>query len=60
VVVFPGWFVEKFDMKAAGAWVLEPKALDAFIDNQPIVLSPDEVRAMASVLSSCIRSQSRP
>jgi hypothetical protein len=59
VVVFPGWFVEKFDMKAAGVWVLEPKALDAFIDNQPIVLSPDEVRAMASALSSYIRSQSR-
>jgi hypothetical protein len=59
VVVFPGWFVEKFDMKAAGVWVLEPKALDAFIDNEPIVLSQDEVRAMASALSSYIRSQSR-
>jgi hypothetical protein len=30
----------------------EPKALDAFIDNLPIVLSPEEVRVMASALSS--------
>lgn len=59
VVVFPGWFVEPFDMKAAGVWVLEPKALDRFIDNQPEVLSPDQVRAMASALSSYIRSQSK-
>jgi hypothetical protein len=58
VVVFPGWFVEKFDMKALGVWVLEPKALDAFIENQPVVLTQDQVRAMASALSSHIRSQS--
>jgi hypothetical protein len=59
VVVFPGWFVERFDMKALGVWVLEPKALDAFIDNQPAILSPAQVGAMASALSSYIRSQSR-
>lgn len=58
VVVFPGWFVEKFDMKALGVWVLEPKALDSFIDNQPVVLTQEQVRAMASALSSFIRSQS--
>lgn len=58
VVVFPGWFVERFDMKALGVWVLEPKALDAFIQSQPVVLTQDQVRAMASALSSHIRSQS--
>jgi len=58
VVVFPGWFVEKFDMKALGVWVLEPKALEAFIDNQPVVLTHEQMRAMASALSSQIRSQS--
>ena len=59
VVVLPGWYVEKVDMKALGAWVLEPKALDAFVENQPVALSQDQVRAMASALSSHIRSQSR-
>jgi len=58
VVVFPGWFVEPFDMKGAGVWVLEPKALDAFIERQDIVLTQEQVRAMASALSSYIRSQS--
>lgn len=59
VVVFPGWYVEKCDMKALGVWVLEPKALDAFVDGQSVVLSQDQVRAMASALSSHIRNQSR-
>lgn len=58
VVVIPGWFVEPFDMRAAGAWVLEPKALDKFIANEPERLTRDEVRAMASALSSYIRAQS--
>lgn len=58
VVVFPGWFVEPFDMKALGVWVLEPKALDAFIENQRETLSRDEVKAMSSALTSYIRSQS--
>lgn len=58
VVVFPGWFVERFDMKALGVWVLEPKALDAFIEQEPVVLTHDQVRAMASALSSYIRSKS--
>lgn len=35
VVVFPGWFVEPFDMKKEGVWVMEPKALDRFIENEP-------------------------
>ncbi len=58
VVVFPGWFVERFDMKARGVWVLEPKALDAFIEQEPEVLTHDQMRAMASAPSSYIRSKS--
>jgi hypothetical protein len=41
-------------------WALEPKAPDAFIDDQPVVLSLEQVRAIASALSSYIRSQSKP
>ena len=59
VVVFPGWFVERFDMKKAGAWVLEVKALDKFVENEPDRLAREEVKAMASALTSYIRNQSR-
>jgi hypothetical protein len=59
VVVFPGWYVERFDMKALGVWVLEPKALDAFIEQEPESLTHDQVRSAALALSSYIRSQSR-
>ena len=57
VVVFPGWFVEPFDSKAVGAWVLEVKALNKFIENEPERHSREEVKAMASALSSYIRVQ---
>lgn len=59
VVVIPGWFVERFDMKKVGAWVLEVKALDKFVENEPERLTREEVKAMASALTSYIRSQSR-
>lgn len=57
VVVFPGWFVEPFDMKAAGVWVLEVKALSKFIEREPERHSRDEVKAMASALRSYVRAQ---
>ena len=57
VVVFPGWFVERFDMKAAGAWVLETKALSKFIENEPVRLTREQTQAIASALRSHIRAQ---
>ncbi len=57
VVVFPGWYVEPFDMKREGVWVLEPKALDRFIANEPERYSAEQVKAMASALSSYVRSK---
>lgn len=57
VVVFPGWFVEPFDMNAAGVWVLEPKALDRFIEREQERFSAAEVKAMSSALSSYVRSK---
>jgi hypothetical protein len=58
VVVFPGWFVEPFDMKAIGVWAMEPKALPAFVERASDRFTRDETRAMASALSSYIRSKS--
>ena len=59
VVVFPGWFVEPFDMKRAGVWVLEPKQLDYYIQREPERYSREHVKALGLALSSYVRSQAR-
>lgn len=59
VVLFPGWFVEPFDSKVVGAWVLEPKALRSFIGNRPDRFALEDVKAMASAMTSYIRSQAK-
>lgn len=59
VVVFPGWFIEPFDMKAAGAWVLEPKALSKFVENEPVRLPREQVQAISSALRSHIRAHAK-
>jgi hypothetical protein len=59
VVVFPGWFVDQqFDRAAVGAWVLEPKMLDAELAKLPQKHDRDQVRAMALALANYIRTQS--
>lgn len=58
VVVFPGWFVQAPDKKSTDVWLLEPKAVDAFVERQRPTLQTDQVKAMASALSSYIRAQS--
>ncbi|MCU0926982.1 MAG: NERD domain-containing protein [Hydrogenophaga sp.] len=57
VVLFPGWFVEPFDVRATGAWVLEPKAMGKFMENEPDRLSRDEVKAIGSAVTSYIRAE---
>ncbi len=53
VVVFPGWFIKDSRDKERGnnVWVLEPKALPAFIDKQPNIISEEQVRIIANHLS---------
>ena len=57
VVLFPGWFVEPFDVKGAAIWVLEPKALSKFMENEPDRLNRDEVKAIGSAITSHIRAE---
>jgi len=57
VIVFPGWYVESSASGQPDApWVLSPKALPAFIDNEPLVLSEEAVRLAAYHLSRHIRT----
>ena len=53
VVLFPGWFIDstnKFEV-----WVLEPKALDKFIENQDVVLNQNTVIHISNLLSKFLR-----
>jgi len=48
VVVFPGWFVEPMSAEAKNdIWVLEPKSLPAFIEQEPRRLSDSDVALAA-------------
>jgi hypothetical protein len=56
VVVFPGWFVEQRG-PTGDVWVLEPKALPAFIGNAPTMIAPSDVALAAFHLSRYVRSE---
>lgn len=59
VVLFPGWFVEQGPGATREIWVLEPKALPAFLGDAPQVLSPEDVALASTHLSRMIRVQER-
>lgn len=57
VVVFPGWYVEAVGGARRAMWVLEPKALPAFIANEPTRLAMEEVKMAAFHLSRYVRAR---
>jgi len=57
VVLFPGWYVESNKAaKQSGVWVLNPKALPKYIDNEPAVLAEEDIKLAAFHLSRYIRA----
>jgi hypothetical protein len=57
VVLFPGWFVQPFKNGGTGdVWVLNPKALPAFIAGEADAMSPEDVKLAAYHLSRYIRT----
>lgn len=57
VVLFPGWFIEPTaEAKKSDVWVLNPKALPAFIKNSKDRLSIESVKLVAYHLSRYIRA----
>ncbi len=56
VVVFPGWFVERTARAGSDAWVLEPKALQAFLRNEPDRMAPEDVSLVSFHLKRYIRA----
>jgi hypothetical protein len=60
VVVYPGWWVERTNRERnAKVWVLEPKALPAFIENAPATISPEDVSLAAYHLSRYVRGENQ-
>ncbi len=58
VVVFPGWFVEQNKKaKTSGIWVLNPKALPAYIEDKKTIFSGDEVSLISYHLSRYVRAK---
>jgi hypothetical protein len=59
VIVFPGWFIEHSAGSFKDVWVLEPKALPAFLANQPQRLTSEDVALLSFHLSRLIRSSAK-
>jgi hypothetical protein len=57
VVLFPGWNIEQPASAFRETWVLEPKALSAFLAGKPQVLTLDEVKIISGQISLFIRAQ---
>lgn len=57
VVVFPGWYVEQRQGSTREVWVLEPKALPAFIAHENAALAPEAVKLASFHLGRFIRAE---
>ena len=57
VVLFPGWFIEPTaESKRSDVWVLNPKALGAFIANSGVRLSGEDLNLVGFHLSRFVRT----
>ena len=56
VIVFPGWFIDPSAQRMSNLWVLEPKALPAFLNNAAECMTPSDVRLASFHLSRSIRT----
>jgi hypothetical protein len=54
-VVFPGWYIKNSPGSFRDVWVLEPKALPGFLDNEPERLSREDIKMASFHLGRFIR-----
>lgn len=59
VVLFPGWFIENTRESFRDIWVLEPKALPKFLQNEKQKMAAEDVTLVAMHLGLFIRAQER-
>lgn len=57
VLLFPGWFIEPADRRAAlPVWLLEPKALPGFLEHEVASVTPSDAAMAAYHLSRYVRT----
>ncbi|GAB6147272.1 hypothetical protein JCM12294_47180 [Desulfocicer niacini] len=57
VILFPGWYVESTDKgRKSSVWVLNPKAFPHFLENQPGLLSKEDMMLASYHISRYIRT----
>lgn len=56
VIVYPGWWVDENHCKGTSVWVLEPKRLPVFLDQEPPRLSPEDIHLATFHLSRFVRT----
>lgn len=59
VVVFPGWYIDRKPTATRDLWVLEPKALPHFLDQEPTRLGPEDIAMASTHLSRLVRASER-
>jgi hypothetical protein len=59
VVVFPGWYIEQGAGTTRDIWVLEPKALPAFLAREPAAVPGEDIKLASFHLSRFIREQEK-
>lgn len=60
IVVFPGWFIPKEQMKGKGIWVMNEKWLESSITQLEPVLTPAEVQTVVNVVRPLTRVARKP
>ncbi|HEU4685270.1 MAG TPA: nuclease-related domain-containing protein [Nitrospira sp.] len=56
VVTFPEWYVERTARAAADVWVVNPKEIAGFLRNERLILSVEQIDAIAAVLTVYCRA----
>lgn len=59
VLLFPGWYVEQGRGTTREVWVLEPKALPAFLGKEPTLLEKENIALASFHLSRFVREEER-
>jgi hypothetical protein len=58
VVLYPGWFISR-QPKGVEVWVLEPKAIPAFLDHEKTALNEQDIKLVAYHLSRYVREKAK-
>jgi hypothetical protein len=57
VIVFPGWFVKKRTRNRGDVWVLNPRALPAFIKCEPVILKAEDIALVSLRISDHMQTK---